>query len=327
MVVGKRKLQVATARALSQVVKVKAHVHRVSLSADEEMEERLRWAFNEKAHRLKHKAKDWYQKKGIIHTYYGSLIIFYGKPRANMREVLIQTADTSPKLFGFLANVAPDLLVSSAEFSVDLIVGKHEPVADLFCAVRRNAYFPRWSGEILLFGDCFAGWGDTPQLNRVYKVLRAGGGRSIKVYERGPDRFRQKSFDGTPFWSREDLDRVRIEVTLDRSDTLNKQKVLGKVGEFVAAPNIYGVIDRHVQFKCFAGSNVLPSEFDSYRALDNSGYDQSFQAEYREAKDSVQNPSQYLMDASCMVSFRKRLLRAARKTDRDWSNGVAVPVE
>ncbi len=227
----------------------------------------------------------------------------------------------------FIGNVAPDILVSSAEFAVDLVVRDPESVADLFYAIRRNAYFPRWRGEILLLGDSFSGWGDVPQLNRVYKVRPVSGSRAIKAYERGPDRLRRKAVDGTPFWFREHLDRVRIEVTLGRTDMIDGKRVLGGVNDFLATPKIRDVIARNVHFKRFEGSRLLPGEFGSYKALDDSGYDQCFQAEYREAKELVQNPSQYLREASCMTGFRQRLLVAAETADWEWREGVAEPVE
>lgn len=310
-----------------KVVEVRSHMHRMSFTMGYEMAQRLYGAFCKKAHTVAHKgAWGWYDEKVILWLPFGKLTLFHVKTRP-MPDVTIQTADSNPKLLRLMYNIAPDILVSSAEYSVDLMVKEYSDVAGVLWALRRNAYFPRWTGEIHLIGDVFDDWNDRPEINRVHKVLRAGTKRSIKFYERGPDRRREGALDGTPFWWREDLDRVRVEVTVGRSDQINGRKVLSGIPEFMANPGIYAVVNRNIHFKGFKGSKVLPREFDRYETLDDSGYDQCFQAEFRNAKELVRNPGQYLQDVASMIPVRQQMLVAARRATREWREGDAKPVK
>jgi len=321
-----KQLNVKVKDVLAKVCKVKAHVHRMSFTMDYDMAKRVYWTFYKQAHKVAHEgAWGWYRDKVVLWTYHGKLTLFYGKTRP-MPDVTIQTADSSPKLLKLMGNIAPDMLVSNVEYSVDLMVEGPMDVAGVFWALRRNAYFPRWTGEIHLIGDTFDSWDDTPEINRVHKVHRAGTKRSIKFYERGPDDKKVKDIDDMPFWWREDLDRVRIEVTVGRSDQINGKKVLSGISEFTAKPGIHDVIGQNVRFKSFSGANMLPCEFDRYEALDDSGYDQCFQAEFRAAKELVQNPSQYMQDVSSIGDLRQRMLNAAKKVDLGWKKGIAKPV-
>ncbi len=269
---------------------------------------------------------NWYRNKAILKTYYGDLILFSKPIKSTMPEVAIVTAKSSPKLLGLMNSVAPEIRVSSVEYAVDLITKDYTSVAGIFWVFRRNVFFPRWNGEIQFIGTSFDGWDDAPKINRVHKVRRAGSGRTVKVYERGPDRLKCKNGNDPPLWWREDLDRVRVEVTVGRTDMIGGAKVLGSLADFLENPRISEVIDRHIHFRCFKGSNVLPGESDCYAALDDSGYDQCFQAEYREAKELVQNPAQYLHEVASMKRLRKKMLKAAKKADRDWKNGTAKPI-
>lgn len=322
-----KQLKVKVEEQLAKVVEVKAHVHRMSFTMEYDMAERVYSIFFKQAHAVAHKAAwGWYKKKVVIWSYHGKLILFYDKTRP-MPDVTIQTVASSPKLLRLMNNIAPDMLVSNVEFSADLIVEDYSEVAGVFWALRRNAYLPSWAGEIHLVGETFDDWDDSPELNRVHKVYRVGTSRAVKFYERGPDNMRERGLDDQPYWWRETLDRVRIEVSVGRSDMINLQNVLGGLPDFLANPGIEDVIARNIRFKSFKGSNVLPREFDRYEVLDDSGFDQCFQAEYRNAKELGQNPSQYMQDVSSMARLRGRMLEAAKKADIEWKEGVARPVE
>jgi hypothetical protein len=310
-------------RALDRITSIKVHIHRCSLYGDEQAKKEIYDSYHTEAVNVRIPNKvGWFKKKCRIDTGFGYFYLYYsGRPGC-----YVTTAHTNSKLIRALSDLTPSLKPSQVEFAVDLMVDDYEDVGNLFYFIRRNIYFPARKGKIRTLGE-FYGLHDSPETNRVFKAYRRTRRLGEKVYERGPDWAKMKAEDDIPAWTRETLDRVRVEITLKRTDKIAGENVLRSLEHMQTDPKLEQVMQRFIQFKCFKVTKSLPGEFGDYLVEDNSGRDQCFMAERRHADKLLENVSQYCKAAPSMQKLRERILAAAILTDQKWREGRAFSVQ
>jgi hypothetical protein len=168
-----------------------------------------------------------------------------------------------------LGNRLPELEVSSVEYALDFFCknnGRPQNVRNLFLLFmhylyRRNVRTTKYY---------------TNRENFTYYI---GAEKDFKIYERAEDKLEQKDDAGkSKGWKFKDLDRVRLEYTLDRDAA--KDYNLEFYIEFLMDCKFSDVMNGLFEFRKFKNHiEELPKEWQEYQ-LKKGGVNNGFQDEY-----------------------------------------------
>lgn len=251
--------------------------------------------------------------------------IFLGKSRGFDKESRIETTifkgkDTSKetlKSLIILARKLPNLAFKSIEFAVDFYCRRPSLVTQLFRLFNRYMYFDYVNTLGTLIGreDDYIVERRKENVGIKYK--------SVKIYERGPDELNKNKGKGVAKWRYKDIDRVRVEFTIDKPHDriMDLTSLKHLVESFSFKKNFYN----RFEFKVFKHSKELPREGEEYYIeLKEPGSQakiismECFQDIYVVGYNKGINMSQCLENARGFTEIKKQIKSAMVLFDRNW---------
>lgn len=226
-------------------------------------------------------------------------------------QCIIETTNPTHEMLYCILKKFPELSVSKAEYTVDIVYSSPQDVRKYFYLIRRYAYFPhvRKKNIILLTHH------KNLKRSAVNMSLYAG---AIKIYERGKDDHKTVYNKLDKGWSYDDLDRVRIEVTAKRE--ILKKNGLRNLNNFVESVKFQKIFMKRIHFKRFIESaKKVPNQYAYYRTKDIKGHSAALYAEIEGAKKIYKNPLQYLKNVKKFEIFKKILVSHIKEFENNWS--------
>jgi hypothetical protein len=236
------------------------------------------------------------------------------------RNVRVETSDSNPEFLACLDEILSVPKVTLAEYAIDFKCCSPEAARDMFYLLRRYLFFPEKYHLIKIYGGEFYGWGDTPAENRVYTVQNKAKNTAVNMYERGPDKAKQWA-NGHPFWSSEDIDRVRLEFrfTNNENDYHLRKNGIVKLSRFIGDPHFTEMIIGKFAFCENKPDCEYPQEDENFSIEDDSGCTECFQAMFRHIKSEEKYPYGFKVEAKRMKPFMDMFETAVKKAARKWS--------
>lgn len=260
----------------------------------------------------------------------GVKFTIYFWSRSYVPDIKIRTVSPTPESLSALSDRLPFLKVSSAEYALDFMCKSPESVPLVHWLLRRYCYFPGYAGNVAAGGCVFKGIDEERIENSVSYFWNnprslKGKPNAVKSYERGHDDTRREKGDGTPWWHMNDVDRVRLEFTMDgqRGDRALKKLGIKSIREFLHSPKMAEMLPGRFRFCAFKGSSNLPVEWGQYNELDASGGIECFHREYLAAKERGLNPGQYLVDSELMAPLMRKIHNALLRHDEQWEDAFS----
>jgi hypothetical protein len=228
------------------------------------------------------------------------------------------TFDTYNNLFA-LKETLPDLIMSTVEYTLDIICKDAKSVGNLFNLFRRYIYCPNQTATKLY---------NSEMLNRTYYIDTLKNLQSLinntsnftdfqtgklrfKIYERGKDNDRSNDKG----WSRDKLDRVRIEYKA-YSKIFNDNKLFF-LSDFLADCKFIKIFKDRFKFKKFNDTcKKCPKEWENYNNSDQDGNINSFQEEY--IQNHLSNKSQHISTPKGFDIFISKISKAIHEYDVEW---------
>ena len=172
----------------------------------------------------------------------------------------------------------PDLQTSRVEYALDIFYFPDAiSITNFYYNIRRHLYVP-YQKKVRTMGGIKEKFGKKFEMNLVSRF-----GDDHKAYERGPDKLKNPD----DYWMETDLDRVRLEYTADRNSLLKNE--ISSLSDLIKNPKFFQMNIGRWRFQQFKKSSKnLPSPWEPFTALDESGFSGSFQIEYIQArKDGI----------------------------------------
>ena len=266
-------------------------------------------------------------KSGFKYTAIGKFngidirILFYpedDKIASNFTCLVYKTFNSHKDLYEFNERI-PSLLMSKVEYTLDMLCNDPISTQNLFKLLRRYVYCPRKTATKLYDSDTENSLYYIDTKKRLKKLFHheldstnVSYNIRFKIYERGPD---QTSKSKRSSWSRESLDRVRIEYTAFIQE-LDKHKLFN-LRNFLESCKFKEIFENSFKFRKFKDtSKKCPKEWDDYKKMDQDGNNNSFQEEYIQSR--LQNISQHIIQPDGFEGIQSRFLKAIEKFDKEW---------
>ena len=173
--------------------------------------------------------------------------------------------------------------MSKAEYTLDFLCKDPNSTHNLFNLLRRYVYCPSKTATKLYDSDIENSLYYIDTKKRLKKLFHheldstnVSYNIRFKIYERGPDQTSKRKGSS---WSKESLDRIRIEYTAFIEE-LDKHK-LYYLRNFLEDCKFKEIFENSFQFRKFKDtSKKCPKEWDEYKQMDQDGNNNSFQEEY-----------------------------------------------
>jgi len=213
------------------------------------------------------------------------------------------TLETHKAFVMWLNKKLPNLAVSKVEYVVDQFCTDPFGVTVLFWVDRRCLHLShRRRGRIL---------GEYENRKDRAKSLELRIGRYHRVYERGPD-IKKLGKD----WSLEDVDRVRLEHTVNRLKL--KKYGINTLNDLIENPR-FSILNLHRwRFMQFLRARKLPKFWQSHSIKDQSVQAGSFKLEAIRSRRKTENVSEYITNYKELVRIEFRVNNAMKSFDLEW---------
>lgn len=339
------------------MIKKKALLHRTKFSGDykyEDISKKLGQnpVPNKRYEKIAKEQK--YNYKMMAHIKREDYILtFLLKPRRERRylpKTIIETSNSTPEFLFKLDKRLPDLTIFSIEYTIDFYCKDPESVSDFFYLLRRYMFFPA-AKSTLMYGGKFYNR-ETKDENSVYKIhftkkknkrgKKLTPGKYIKIYERGHDKkadLPSQTGKLTKTWKQENINRVRLEFTINRKNNSLQKKGLYTLSDLLDNPQFEAICFPNpnkrydqIQFKHFIPPRInphrgslatlLPTQWEDYTAVDKKGNPECFEEEFLQAKLRGINASNYTVHTESFKDFKKKILKTLRNFDKRWADKV-----
>jgi hypothetical protein len=238
--------------------------------------------------------------------YYPQCFIEFSLTDVSSKEILLE-----------LNEYFENLQMSLIEYAIDFNFGykpAKENVRFLFLLFVRYLYFQKQNNPSLFY---------TPRQNFTYYFSEK---KNYKIYERGFDATK-KAYNGMSSndkkvegWSYEDINRVRIEFTLDGSERLNIMG-LKELDSFLKDCKFFNVYKKIINFKKFKDRTWnLPKEWKAYGTSFDGNFLDSFQKIYNHHKDkkTVENICQSVTDDKAFDNLKDTIFKKIIDFEKRW---------
>ena len=261
-------------------------------------------------------------KRASYHLYKGSKITLYYSPKKGCYpKFMFVIVNHKQSLLLSLASDIPGLIVSSAEYTIDMCCKDEIRTSMLFYVLRRYMYFHHRTYTSMVGGQ-FSGVDVERKVNCAYYVWKKERNKKdIVLYERGNDNDHDQAG-----WPYETINRVRFEFTANRK-RLVKLKI-GDVKVFVKENKFHEVISKMIDFRIFRTGKLLPKYSQDYNATKFAEGDtlqktlnlnfESFQEEFHIARPHIPNICQYTAAAIFLEPLKERIFDSIRAFEDKW---------
>lgn len=303
-------------KALAGITEVKAFIHRINLHVDDySYEEITTWIGKGKVFKAednKYHYNNLYKNCSYHSCKNHKITVYWNPVQPFYKHYRFSLTTHSQKILNYLAEKIPELKISTAEYTIDIMCKDREAVSDMFYVLRRYMYFPHRMNTDTIGGK-FSGIEAERETNAAYYVWqRAKGKKDIVIYERGDDCSRVGKQ-----WPYDTVDRVRIEFLI-RHRQLHNYNVKS-VKRFVANNHFSELVQKRFRFCTFKKGGRLPQPYQDYCSEDNKNNAESFQEEYMQAKKVIKNISQYLVEADELAPLYSMITEAIQQFEDNWS--------
>lgn len=205
---------------------------------------------------------------------------------------------------------------SKIEYATDIFFEINDPtvIEWLFKVIVKYIVVP-WQRSVRIEGENAARVGNAHRLNYIARVVDdVGGTTGMKIYERGPDRLKDRETGG---WQFNDLDRIRFEFTANRRK-LNDSgiEMLQNLVEFPHFTEMN--VNRWKFMKAKDSAKRLPKEWEPYEPLDEGGHFRPFALERKVAKEKGENIYYHTEKALQFEDLEKMMEEAWVAFDLRW---------
>jgi hypothetical protein len=199
-------------RILRRITCITPRLHRTTFSGDYSLQKFSKIGklyYDRNYHKESIKFSNQYTKRAFMQTSEGNFACYFSAP-PYMPNCCIQIPDTNRNLLKLLGSAMPNFKLTSAEYCIDIFCKNPDTVSDLFYLLNRYISFP-YAKEIYRAGGDFDGWDEPKGENSVFKAQYSMPQRRFTIYERGPDKRKQKFG-----WDHAFVDRVRMEANFNQ---------------------------------------------------------------------------------------------------------------
>ena len=256
------------------------------------------------------------------------------------RKCIVETSNSNSKLLSRINKVLPGLDVMSLEYAIDFYCRDHYAVANLLYLLRLYTYIHHTKRTSMIGGKFLGYEGNevTRNTNAVSKIhfqekttgKKISSGKYAKIYERGDDNVKITLPSGKKGWRHKDTNRVRLEVTINRTNGTLGNNYIETLNDLVQGPKFQKIIfaksidptkQDQIQFKNFKDrkNGKLPKEYEDYLTEDAQGNMESFMDEYFRAKNlKGKGVSNEMENSKNMEPLKTRMVKAAKLFDKNW---------
>ncbi len=316
-------------RILKEISDVQAIIHRIKFNSDYSyatLQKSLGIKIKIDSKYKNNQRKGTYKKVGYFSWQGLNFIIFFEGSKGYDKEARIETtifkgkntSKETQKALIILATKLPELTFKSIEFAVDFYCDEPSLVTQLFRLFNRYMYFDYVNDLSRLIGR-----EDDYIVERRKENVGIKYSPQVKIYERGPDELNKNGEGGVAKWRYKDIDRVRVEFTIDKPH--NRIMDLTNLKHFVESFSFKRNFYNRFNFKVFKHSNKLPREGEEYYIeLKEPGRKpkiisfECFQDVYVVGYTQGINMSQCLENAHGFSEVKKEIKSAMVLFDRNW---------